>query len=221
METAERLWADLQATLTDLRGLERRRLPGPDQMLTNALGITLAHRWGRRDSHNLERLHTYAPQHLNGRSGISHFTAVPAKEKRELRTNRHVYSFLLDFFVEERKANGKEVPVVGAEIEAYPRHGVSDDIDTNDYQWDFYKLLHVRVPRRLFVACAARGGHQVLMKSLKNAWWRTSDVVAQEKDQLAVILLPAGSTETKDVWLGIAAGRSALQFSPAPDLAAL
>jgi hypothetical protein len=42
---------------------------------------------------------------------------------------------------------------ISGESEVCPTHGVGDSVTTaDDYSWDFFKLLAVRSPTRLFVA---------------------------------------------------------------------
>ena len=61
---------------------------------------------------------------------------------------------MLDFVVfPARPQGGAECALLTMESEVYPRHGVKGDVDgDNDYAWDFFKLLWVPAPRRLFVA---------------------------------------------------------------------
>lgn len=214
METHDELRSSLKTALVDMGRAtgDGFILPGSDQMLTNALGITLGLRWALANGATA-RLHTYAPRHQNERA--SHFTDVPAQTWRHFEPNWHRYSFLLDLYVEEWSGSRKdrtEHPIVGAEIEAYPNHGVDDNIDTNDYQWDFYKLLHVRVPRRLFVACARKDRLVALERTLVAAHERTRQSAGARGDRLAILLLPGGEHEWNQVRLGVSHGRNQLRF---------
>lgn len=192
-------------------------LPGSDQMMTNALGLTLALRWARSSVSTAcrGRLHTYAPEHVNERT--SHFEGVPKADFRKMKPRWHRYSFLVDVFIEEWRSSGArmtEVPVLAAEVEGHPGHGVADDIDHNDYQWDFYKLVHVRAPRRLFVASARADRLDELTTSLSAAWTRTREAVANENDRLAVVLLPARGIQWVDTRVGVALGKGPLDIRP-------
>jgi hypothetical protein len=188
-------------------------LPGTDQMKVNGLGISLGMRWAKATRSKSSRLFYYAPEHDNGRT--SHFRQVPAG-CQQITWRRRDYGFLADLFIEEtiRSPSGRvEQPVLAAEVEAYPRHGVRDDIDTNDYQWDFYKLLHVIAPRRLFVACTQKNQLDHLQRALGNAWKRTRHVLPRATDELAIVLLPAGETERAYVRVGTVYGVGELTFT--------
>lgn len=205
----------LRQVLEDMGRVEAGQvlLPGPDQMQVNALGIALAYRWARSSVSSMARLHTYACEHQNGRT--SHFEGVPALDRVAIEQRWHRYSFLADVFFEEwvgPKAQRRELPVLAAEIEAYPQHGTDDDIDKNDYQWDFYKLLHVIAPKRLFVACTRVERIDAVAASLVAARERTRRATGLDADRLAVVLLPAGERQWQAVRVGIAKGRGPLEM---------
>lgn len=89
------------------------------------------------------------------------------------------------------------------ESEMSARQGVNRQIgrNTNDYAWDFFKLVWVPSPRRLFVARVgkARGGaERARIEALKNfldeiiVWYRRSFAPA---DKLVMVILGAATPE--------------------------
>lgn len=202
---------ELVAVVRDMSGRGSDEvLPGRDQLATNSLGIALAWRWARRiHSGPTSNLHVYAVEYENARG--SHFTRIPAGDLKQIRERLHRYQFLTDVYIERWQKAYSEQALLAAEIEAYPDHVVSSDQEECDYLWDFYKLLYSRVPRRLFVACVQKENMRPLERVLSSAYLHSSKTMGG-RDQLAVVLLPAGKTERDLVRTAWVDGEGALKF---------
>jgi hypothetical protein len=125
------------------------------------------------------------------------------------------YEVMLDFSIHNWDA-GRPV-LLTAESEMYAEGGTGDSLEgEDDYSWDFYKLLLVASPVRLFIARVGerwitqtrlqRGTvrRNQLVKSLSNivSWGGASTL--QPGDELGVVILPEAPAEWRDLrvlWL--------------------
>jgi hypothetical protein len=121
--------------------------------------------------------------------------------------------FLADVFVERQESkNVRDRPLLAAEIEAAPDHVIGLDATDRGYLWDFYKLVHVRAPKLLFVACTTKSRLEELSNAIVIAA-RATRSIRNPDDELAVILLPAGATEAQHVRMGVSRGQQELTMS--------
>ena len=125
---------------------------------------------------------------------------------------------LVDFSVHDAAARTLHFT---AESEMYPWHGVQPDLDGyNGYAWDFYKLLLVPSPARLFMARVggarpAGSARQtdaercaVLASTLKSLVRQLGDYLRSE-DELGAFIFPSGSTHRRRSWVMWMEGREA------------
>lgn len=115
-----------------------------------------------------------------------------------------VREYMVDFSIwNNDNAPGEHIELT-MESECFPAHGVRDSASLQDgYSYDFYKVLLVPSPRRLFVARVndVHGAHRrdVLLQSLTTL---TRDAARlgylRQGDQLAVVLLAASSGQRAD-----------------------
>lgn len=110
-----------------------------------------------------------------------------------------IREYMVDFSIwNNDNAPGEHIELT-MESECFPAHGVGDSASLQDgYSYDFYKVLLVPSPRRLFVARVndVHGAHRrdVLLQSLTTL---TRDAARlgylRQGDQLAVVLLAASA----------------------------
>ncbi len=218
---AGKLSATTDTTVTQLAALVEKalgatcgdRLPGRDQLRTNRFGVHLAWLWAIDDQKGRKsNIHVYAAEHAmpNG----SHLQDLkPVVDAMHAQTHRR--EFLTDVFVERYDGKRRRAqPLLAAEIEASPNHGVEyayEGEGRSDYLWDFTKLLYVRVPKRLFVACTLKGENLDVLSETLVCGYQDACLGKTDGDA-AVVLLPAGHTERKEVRLGrVAGGRLAFR----------
>jgi len=106
------------------------------------------------------------------------------------------HEVLLDFSVHNWK---RKVFLITGESEVAPLHGVGDSVTTDDdYSWDFFKLLAVQSPIRLFFARVGTEDRRVTvakriadlersLTALVNKWY--SGQLLRPDDELGVVIL--------------------------------
>jgi hypothetical protein len=115
-----------------------------------------------------------------------------------------IREYMVDFSIwNNDRAQGEHIALT-MESECFPAHGVGDSASLQDgYSYDFYKVLLVPSPRRLFVARVndVHGAHRrdVLLQSLTTL---ANDAAGlgylRQGDQLAVVILAASSGQRAD-----------------------
>jgi hypothetical protein len=97
---------------------------------------------------------------------------------------------------------------LGAESEMAPVYGVGDSLTrADDYSWDFFKLLQVTVPNRLFFARVGRGWDGVagadrrpaLAETLKRISTKYAPQFIRQGDGVGLVVLPSERTQWEDV----------------------
>lgn len=112
-----------------------------------------------------------------------------------------------------------------AESEMAPVHGVGGSLDrADDYSWDFFKLLQVVVPNRLFFARVGRGwdgvaGDQrrpILIEKLKSICSKYAGQFLLEGDSVGIVVLPSEVRQWHDVRIvvGNATTNGVVEWSP-------
>lgn len=169
-------------------------------MEANRFGIRLAQAWAEHGLNGPKgNVHLFAAKHWMRKTKQSHLAGI----QLELGGKLHKWEFLVDVFIERRRAKPQRTESrLAYEIEASPDQDV-DFIEEggHDYLHDFTKLLYVRAPRRLFVAVSRSTDRRLarLERTLKRAW-RDAMPIAGE---LAVVLLPPGKTQMAETRLGL------------------
>lgn len=188
-------------------------LPGRHQPTTNSIGIYLAWRWaleGERGPRS--NVYVYASKHPTA-AGVDHFTRLPPSMKEELGPRLREYQFLTDVFITRHsRQNAIERTLLAAEIEASPNHRVEyayEGDNYNDYLWDFSKLLHVKAPKHLLVACAPPERLGTLAETLAQGYRDARGV--QGAEETCVCLLPS-TTDWSEVRLGVVDDTGELRF---------
>jgi hypothetical protein len=200
--------AEIQALVEQsIQATCEKSLPGRDQLRTNRFGVHLAWLWATDGMMGPKsNVHLYAAEHAmpNG----SHLQDVEPVV-RDAGAHLHRYEFLTDVFVERYDGKQRRAePLVAAEIEASPNHGVNyvfEGEGYSDYLWDFTKLLYVRSPKRLFVACTLKGEPLDVLTRTLSRGYRDANLAQTDGDTIAV-LLPAGETEKPEVRFGCLQG---------------
>lgn len=161
-------------------------------------------------------LYAARARHVGGR--ISFSSPYHGKNHREVRKRlvetlwtddprrtHEPYEVLVDFIFHEWDS---QHPIwLTAESELYAEHGVGDSLtSSDDYSWDFYKLLVVPSPFRLFVARVGDSGVETgdarcdtLVRSLSTmvqSWGRS---LLRINDELGVVLLPENGQQWQDL----------------------
>jgi hypothetical protein len=176
-------------------------LPGDRQLLTNCVGTTIAWEWARAgELGNPSNMRLYCARH-EMKSSLSH---MPKWLEDQLGERWVEKDFLTDVFVERQESQGDR-PLLAAEVEAAPNQVIQLDGLDRGYLWDFYKLVHVRAPKLLYVACTKKGYLDHLERALIKVSLATRRLRTPE-DTLAVVLLPAGATEITEVRVGVSQG---------------
>ena len=121
-------------------------------------------------------------------SGISRFGA----EDKVQNTRPYAREYMLDVTV-YRGDSDPYTPLATAESEAYAEHEARDSSssDTSDYLWDFYKLLQVPSPLRVFIA-RVRGIERckVLERRLEQFCTKYYCQCLSEGDRVFTLVLP-------------------------------
>lgn len=192
------------------------RLPGPDQLLTNAVGIHVAWHWAvQATARPKTNIHIYSAAYTRERS--DHWKGVEDILNRS-RPCIHKHQFLTDIYIERWKSKMRmSEPLLVAEVEAWPGHNVDFAYEgrlRSDYLCDFVKLLYILAPKRLFIACTRAQRLNDLQALLSRAV-RESPISNCEHTQteLGVILLPAGVTQTDNIRIGVLGKGNKLTFS--------
>lgn len=136
--------------------------------------------------------------------GVDLFERLPASMREELGPRLRDQQFLSDVFITSRspQSTGGQT-LLAAEIEALPNPLV------RYYLWDFSKLLHVKAPKHLFVACAPPERLGTLADTLAQGYRDARGV--QGADETCVCLLPS-TTDWSEVRLGVVDDTGALRF---------
>lgn len=178
------------------------------QALTNAVGLRMAWQWAQEAlAPGDDPVTLYAAAHRT-KDGLR----LPLSK---LRHRKHViyepYEFISDVFV-TRCANKIESPLVAAEIEAFPGHGVTyeDCRTTKGYWWDLEKLMYVKAPKKLFVARCHTKKLPELARTLESKWREMH--VALKTDEWALVLLPAAPTHVDCVQVATAGPGEEVEF---------
>lgn len=97
---------------------------------------------------------------------------------------------------------------LAAESEMAPVHGVGGSLDrADDYSWDFFKLLQVTVPNRLFFARVGRGWdgvagaerRPILIDTLKRICTKYAQQLVRKDDSVGLVVLPSERKQWQDV----------------------
>lgn len=136
------------------------------------------------------------------------------------RRTHNVYEIVLDFSVHDWQANS---PVLlTAESEMFAGHGVGDELTrAHDYSWDFFKLMLVRSPLRLFLARVGAIGNEsgctrrdALVASLKHIVELYGEQLLHERDELGGVVLPEDRTEWRDARFFVVNGAGFTEAKP-------
>jgi hypothetical protein len=99
-----------------------------------------------------------------------------------------------------------------AESECDTQQPVDDGCGENSYGWDFYKLLVVPSPRRLFFCCIGGGGRddtlglsasdrrQKAISSLRSLYEQHSSAFVRATDEIAGVIIAPSKKERRDSW---------------------
>ena len=120
------------------------------------------------------------------------------------------HEMLVDFSVLDWRL--RSPILLTAESEVAPRHGVKDSITRDDdYSWDFFKLLVIPSPRRLFfarVGAIERGSGRArleeLVATLKRLVKHYGEAFLRERDELGAVIVSGAKADaacTKILWL--------------------
>lgn len=185
--------------------LSQGRLPGRDQLRTNAIGIHVAWAWATAKLRGpRSNVHVYASSHRCRRG--SHWDSV---ENSVVASGAkiHKYEFLTDIYIERWDAKRRlSHPLLVAEVEASPNQSAGYEYDgdlRSDYLCDFVKVLYTSAPKRLFLACTPTHLLDDLEATLCRAVKESPSLAAFPGGALlGVILLPAATTRWNDVRIG-------------------